>query len=244
MKNQSFLVRILEKEQFQPGILGLFVNPFYFARKGLYTHIKDLSSYIHGIVLDIGCGQKPYEDLFLVSRYIGLEIQNQKENRHTKADYFYDGYTFPFKDSEFNSILTNQVFEHVFNPSDFLGEINRVLELDGTLLITVPFIWDEHEQPNDFARYSSFGLKFLLEKAGFEILEHRKSVCDVRVVFQLIAAYIHKIAFSNIFYINIFLSILLISPINILGEIFNILLPQNLDLYLDNIIVARKVRQV
>jgi len=39
------------------------------------------------------------------------------------------------------------------------------------MLMTAPFVWDEHSQPYNYARYSSFGLKFILEKHGFEILE-------------------------------------------------------------------------
>jgi SAM-dependent methyltransferase len=66
------------------------------------------------------------------------------------------------------------VLEHVFNPDDFLNEVNRVLKPSGKLLLTVPFVWDEHEQPYDYARYSSFGLRSLLEKHGFSIVKHEK----------------------------------------------------------------------
>lgn len=74
------------------------------------------------------------------------------------------------------------------------------------LLITVPFVWDEHEQPHDFARYTSFGLRHLLEKSGFEIIEHRKSVCDIRVVFQLLNGYIYKKTATKNGYINMFIA--------------------------------------
>ena len=63
-----------------------------------------------------------------------------------EADYFYDGQSFPFKGGSFDVVLTNQVLEHVFNPDVFLSEIHRVLTPDGVLLLTVPFLWDEHEQ--------------------------------------------------------------------------------------------------
>ena len=68
---------------FQPGILGLFINPYYFARKGLATHIRDLASHMTGKTLDIGCGTKPYEKLCPSSQYIGLELDSE-ENRATK----------------------------------------------------------------------------------------------------------------------------------------------------------------
>ena len=155
------------------------------------------------------------------------------------ADYYYDGKTFPFKESEFDSVVTNQVLEHVFNPDEFLSEINRVLKTKGKLLLTVPFVWDEHEQPFDYARYSSFGLKSLLEKNGFEILDLRKSVNDYSVLAQLFNAYIYKITRRNIFIKNLAL-ILILAPITISGIIISKILPNNNDLYLDNIVLAEK----
>lgn len=142
--------------------------------------------------------------------------------------------------AEFDSVVTNQVLEHVFNPDEFISEINRVLKINGKLLLTVPFIWDEHEQPYDFARYSSFGLKALLEKNGFEILELRKSVNDYRVLVQLFNAYIYKITRRNIFIKNLAL-ILVIAPVTIFGILISKILPKNNDLYLDNIVLAEKI---
>ena len=52
------------KEQFNPSLLGLFINPFYFARKAIYNNIKSYTSDIKGKILDVGCGTKPYENLF------------------------------------------------------------------------------------------------------------------------------------------------------------------------------------
>lgn len=237
----SKLKTVLAREQFQPSWLGLFVNPFFFARKGLYQHIKALASQITGHTLDVGCGNKPYEHLFNVTSYIGLEIDTADNRRNKKADFFYDGSEFPFRDGEFDSLVLNQVFEHVFTPDSFLSEVNRVLKLDGVLLMTVPFVWDEHEQPHDFARYSSFGLGSLLERHGLEVIEQRKSVNDIRVVFQLLNGYLYKKTASGNKYINMLLMLVLMAPWNIVGELLAKVLPENGDLYLDNIVLAKKV---
>jgi hypothetical protein len=63
---------LFRKQIFQPNFNGIFVNHFYFARKGLYDNISAFASRITGDVLDIGCGQKPYQRLFNVKRYVGL----------------------------------------------------------------------------------------------------------------------------------------------------------------------------
>ena len=179
-----------------------------------------------------------------VDKYTGLEIDDEGNRNHSFADVFYDGNLLPFQDKNFDSILVSQVFEHVFNPHQFLKEINRVTKIDGLFLITVPFVWDEHEQPYDYARYSSFGLKYILNENGFEVIEHRKSNNGVEVIFQLINAYLYKITVSKSAYANLLLSIVLMAPVNIMGLIFSKILPKNDDLYLDNIVLAKKVRDV
>jgi SAM-dependent methyltransferase len=224
-----------------PGFLGLFINPFYFARKGLYKNVKDIADKVKGKTLDVGCGSKPYEHLYGSTEYIGLEFDTPENREFKNADFFYDGNTFPFTEASFNSVVANEVFEHVFNPDNFLDEIHRILSKDGVLLMTMPFAWDEHEQPYDFARYSSFGIKHLLENHNFEIIHQKKSVDDITVIFQLLSLYIFKKLITKNSLLNVFIIFILISPINIIGSIVNLFLPKNEDLYLDNIILAKKI---
>ncbi len=233
----------LNKQEFNPEFLGVFVNPFYFARKGLYRHISELANQIKGgKLLDVGCGSKPYKPFFNVEQYDGLEYDTQEYGASKNAEYFYDGHRFPFEDESYDNAISNEVLEHVFNPDEFLSEINRVLKMGGKLLLTVPFVWDEHEPPYDFARYTSFGLKYLLEKYGFEIIEYRKSVNDLGVIFQLINDYIYKKCIKRNKLKNRIFVNMLCSIFNILGVLLIKITPSNDDLYLDNIVLARKVK--
>ena len=170
---------LIKKYEFNPRTAGLFVNPFYFARKGIWQFFYDNPMYITGKLLDVGCGSKPYRSFFPAADYIGMEIHGSNHS----ADYYYNGKTFPFPDGEFDTVLCSQVLEHVFNPDEFLSEIRRVLKPNGKLILTVPFIWNEHEQPNDYARYSSFGIKHLLDKNGFEVLHQQKSTTGIQCYF-------------------------------------------------------------
>lgn len=236
MKKIKYLIL---KEQFEPSLIGLFINPFFIARKGLLESIKHFGEEITGKTLDVGCGTKPYENFFSCSKYIGLEIETTINRENKNVDVFYDGGKFPFEDKEFDSIVTNQVLEHVFSPNEFLSEINRVVKKDGKLLLTVPFVWDEHEQPYDYARYSSFGLAHLLNQHGFEIIESKKSINDFRIFAQLLNAYIYKTTQKNKVIRQLF-TFFVMSTITIIGILLSKILPKNNDLYLDNIILAKK----
>jgi SAM-dependent methyltransferase len=229
-----------QKELFDPGWLGLIINPFCFARRGLRRELGPWLAQLSGEVVDIGCGRMPYRALVPAGRYVGVDLDTPVTRQLGAADVYYDGRTLPFPAGSFDGALCSQVLEHVFTPEDFLREIGRVLRPGGRLVLTVPFAWDEHEQPHDFARYSSFGLRALLERAGFEVVEQRKSVADFRAVAQLASAGLYKVTRTRWRALNLAAQLLLIAPVNLAGAILGALLPGNPDFYLDNIVFARK----
>jgi SAM-dependent methyltransferase len=225
---------------FFPGWLGIFVNPFYFARSGLRDAMTEFAPMVSGRLLDVGCGSKPYQALFAVDAYIGLDIDSEASRKGGIADHFYEGDTFPFADASFDSVLCNQVLEHVFNPDKFLGEIVRVLKPGGKLLLTVPFVWDEHEQPYDYARYSSFGLRALLEKQGFKIVHHKKIGADASILFQLANAYLFKVTQGWPRSSKLLFTASVMAFVNVMGLLARRMLPDNPDLFLDHVVLAEK----
>jgi len=229
------------KQQYDPGFLGLWLNPFYHARNELRKAMGQMALDMKGRLLDVGCGRKPYREMFITNDYVGLEIDTPENRASKQADFFYDGCMFPFSDHDFDGIVCNQVLEHVFTPDQFLGEISRVLKPEGMLLLTVPFVWDEHEQPWDYARYSTFGLKSLLEKNGFEVLRQQKINADVRVLFQLVNAYLFKVLWTRWAAVNLLICATVMAPFNIMGALLYKVLPANPDLYLDQAVLARKI---
>jgi len=132
----------------------------------------------HGRLLDVGCGQRPYEALFLphVTEYIGIEHEATFGRTHASKsakvpDFYYDGVRLPFEDKSFDTVLNVQVLEHTPEPGRLVSEMARVLKDDGLLILTAPFDFRLHEQPHDYFRYTPHGLRTLCEKAGLEITE-------------------------------------------------------------------------
>jgi SAM-dependent methyltransferase len=236
----SAISRFMQRQAFFPTWAGLLLNPFYFARRGLAASMRKYSSRLRGRLLDVGCGSKPYQALFTVDEYVGLEIESDASRARGIADLFYDGKIFPLDDGAFDSVLCNQVLEHVFQPDDFLREIHRILKPDGKLLLTVPFVWDEHEQPFDYARYSSFGLRALLEKNDFRILQHEKIGADASALFQLVNVYLYKLVEQWPFPFRPIATVGLMGSVNAIGMLAKALLPRNADFFLDQVVLAEK----
>lgn len=223
--------------------VAFWTNPFYLMRKGLYIHIKELAPRLNGSILDFGCGSKPYEKLFTnCSEYKGVDIE-QSGHLHTneKIDYYYDGHKLPFEDETFDNVFSSEVIEHISNIDEIFDEINRVIKKDGLLLLTTPFMWNENEAPYDYARYSSYGLKSLLEKHGFKILEQEKSLNYIQILFQMRCEYWRSVfSKSKSLTVKRFVQLFIISPITLKGLIFGFILPKDDTLYGNNIFLCIK----
>lgn len=228
-------------QMYRPSFWAFLINPFYITRRGLMFKLASVGKQIRGRTLDVGCGTRPYADLFNATEYVGLELDTPSSRARATADVYYDGGRFPFDDGTFSSVVSNQVLEHVPHTGQFLDEVYRMLRVDGMLLLTAPFIWDEHEQPNDYLRYSSFGIKALLEQHNFEVISQHKSVNDIRAVFQMLILYIHKKTCTSNAYVNLLSTVMFMAPFTALAGGLALLLPRNDDLYLDNVVLARKL---
>jgi|SRR5450432_477951 len=237
---ESGILSFLKKQSFQPSRISIFFHPFYFIRRDLYKNISRHTGLLSGNLLDFGCGRKPYEDLFRVNTYTGVDLENTGHDHNlSRVDVYYDGKTIPFGNDYFDSLFCSEVLEHVFNPDEILTEIHRVLKKGALTLITTPFCWNEHEVPFDYARYSSFGMKHLLEKNGFRVQSIVKSGHFSRVYFQLGALYFYEI-FKKFGPAGKIAAQLFITPINLMGSVLSAILPHNKSMYFNNIIIAEK----
>ncbi len=95
----------------------------------------------HGVLLDVGCGLKPYEKFFApyVKKYYGTEYSPESGFRGNRADVAGDASAMPFADASVNTILCTEVLEHVAHPEKVIEEFARILKPDGIIITTAPF---------------------------------------------------------------------------------------------------------
>lgn len=131
-----------------------------------------VAQHCRGRLLDIGCGVKPYAALVApyVREHVGVDHRDSQHDQ-SHVDLFGTAYDIPVESGSFDSALCTAVLEHLEEPEAALRECWRALRPGGVALYSAPFIWHLHEEPRDFFRYSKYGLRYLFEKVGFEVLE-------------------------------------------------------------------------
>jgi SAM-dependent methyltransferase len=109
-------------------------------------------------VLDVGCGQKPYEPLFApyAASYVGVDpVENPRAELRGSVE------AIPVEDGSFDVVLCNQVLEHCEDPGLAVRELRRVTAPRGRVLASTHGVMPYHPSPADYWRWTHAGLEKL-----------------------------------------------------------------------------------
>jgi len=125
-------------------------------------------------VLDAGAGEGQYAHHFARQKYCAVDLGvGDTAWDYTRLHAVADLAALPFRDHAFDAALHIVTIEHLREPARALAEIARTLAPGGRLLIAAPHEWEVHQAPHDYFRYTRYGLAYLLETAGFEVVDLR-----------------------------------------------------------------------
>ena len=132
------------------------------SRRLLGKKLTEVMKDIRTPILDIGAGKKTrtystnnYPD------YVTLDI-----NPATEPDIVAD-LTAPLPkemEARFETVLCNQVLEHVKDFRAFIKNMHLTLKPGGVCIVSVPFIYKVHYDPVDYWRYTDQSLKELFKE--------------------------------------------------------------------------------
>lgn len=234
--------KLLAQWRFLPSPVAALYQGSYLIRRGLFKAIAPIAATTTGDILDFGCGSKPYRPLFTSCKsYTGLDIDvSGHDHSDSLVDVFYDGKVIPFEDESFDAVVAFEVFEHVFNIDEIFAQLQKKLRPGGRLLITVPFAWPEHEQPYDFARYTSFGIADIIARSGLSIVEVKKTNGAFVAINQLFLNYLISNIFDRLGIVGKFAKIPFCFLINMFALLGNLLLPTDTTYYSNLVVLAEK----
>lgn len=132
-------------------------------------HLANLGKQGDLVLVDLGCGTKPYQPVFqrFVAQYIGIDLLG-----NGAADYYadIDGMT-GLQSGCADVVLSTQVMEHMPQPDRYLRECYRLLKPGSLLILSTHGYWKYHPDPQDYWRWTSEGLKKTVMECSFEIVD-------------------------------------------------------------------------
>jgi SAM-dependent methyltransferase len=142
--------------------------PTYAVRAPLATWLREQAAASYAAlgtyrVLDVGCGERPYETLFspYASSYTGVDpVENPRADLRAAAE------SLPLPDACADVALCIQVLEHVDDPAAVVAELARVTAPGGRVLLSTHGVMVYHPNPVDRWRWTHEGLERLFEQAG------------------------------------------------------------------------------
>jgi SAM-dependent methyltransferase len=155
-------------EPFVPRFIMRWMDPFHTA---LNQRLAEAAKAVPAgaLVLDAGAGECPHSHLFAHTRYVKIDRGIGDETwDYTNIDAQADICELPFRDGVFDAVVNIQVLEHIKEPRVCVTEMARVLKPGGHLILTTVQDWEIHQHPNDFFRYTRYGLEYLFDKAGLK----------------------------------------------------------------------------
>ena len=149
--------------------IRFLLDPFH---REIRQRISAFAETIPGnaLLLDAGAGEGQYHELFTHCRLIGLDAAIGDANwDYSALDIVGDLHRIPLKDASVDGVLSVVTMEHLHSPWLAMAEMARVTRPGGRGFFVVPLLWEEHQQPNDFFRFTEYGFTRLAEEAGFRV---------------------------------------------------------------------------
>jgi 2-polyprenyl-3-methyl-5-hydroxy-6-metoxy-1,4-benzoquinol methylase len=160
-------------EKRKKGIKKSLFDPDYIFEREIKLFLcNNLANSKNAVVLDYGAGNSPYKNIFVCEKYISADIN---QNNEGSIDYIInENGAIELADDSVDVVICLDVLEHVYNSDSVVNELYRVLKVDGVLLVSIPFIYREHEMPNDYYRYTSSCIKKYLKLSFFNDIKLMK----------------------------------------------------------------------
>jgi SAM-dependent methyltransferase len=123
-----------------------------------------------GIALDAGAGESRHRRDFARGLYVALDAgSGDPAWDYSNLDVQGNLEDLPLGPSSVDCVLCMVVLEHTRDPRRVVAEFGRVLKPGGSLRMVVPFLWEEHQTPHDYFRFTRYGVRALFRDLPFRI---------------------------------------------------------------------------
>ncbi len=156
-------------EKLLPRFLLAWLDPF---QEAIESEVRAAAAGLRDgqRVLDAGAGEGRHRRHFSRGRYLAVDAGvGDSAWNYSRLDARADLENLPFAAASVDAALCMVVLEHTRNPGRVIAEFARVLRPGATLYMVIPFLWEEHQAPHDYWRFTRYGARLLFEGLPFRL---------------------------------------------------------------------------
>ncbi len=177
------------------------------SRKRLNNYIKqdinDFKKKKNPKILFVGSGGELNEYVKNFSTYLYSIDIDPSRNPDQVMDLTDPNFCQNYLGEKVNLVCIFEVLEHTKNPLLAIKNIYNLIDKDSVVLLSTPFIFNIHDAPNDFYRFTKYGLKEIFKE--FSKVEIKEKNGWLESIFVLIMRIKKSRSFLNKILGNLFL---------------------------------------
>jgi SAM-dependent methyltransferase len=159
-----------------------------FRRRLVDADLERVRSLMRGVVLDLGGERAGRRGAFRPPGNGSVRWVVANLDPATQPDLVCDAAAVALRDATVDVVVCSEVLEHLGDPDRALAEITRVLRPGGVLILSTPFLYRLHGDPQDFQRLTDVRLQAVLGRLGFDVVELRRQ----GALFLVLADMLHQ----------------------------------------------------
>lgn len=142
-----------------------------YRRRLLDRDLMEATATLAGLVIDLGGEWRYRRGMFRPPQRADLRWVCVNRDIAVAPDIVGDVGHLPLIHACADAVVCTEVLEHVATPAAVVAEAHRVLRAGGRFVVSMPFLFPIHADPDDYQRYTACKLQRLLRETGFAIVD-------------------------------------------------------------------------
>jgi hypothetical protein len=124
----------------------------------LFRQMTAIKEFVRGAVIDVGGFNNRYKSFLNFDSWVNANLPGVQG-----ADLEIDLTKTHSMESQYDTVICNQVIGDIANPFHGVNELLRLAKPGGHVILTESFFNESHDEPYDFFRFTVHGAKALVE---------------------------------------------------------------------------------
>lgn len=171
--NSKRIIWNATSKQFRLNKHAVYAGSQHIAALQFESYLPLFTTYGHGKLLDCGCGEVPYFEIFKsqVSMHYCVDWSENLKSAPLLDEVVNLNLPFQLREKDFDCVLLSDVIAHIQSPAQLIQTLSFHLKKGGVILITTPFVSWISAPPHEYFHPTEFALRNMCDEAGLEIIE-------------------------------------------------------------------------